>query len=112
MLSRLNALSWNGQFYRHFVFDTPTKIPGVDLEKQLSLSNAYALNRGVLSDAQSDAILDTYISRRRPDAFAEWYSIDPPFPAGTIGMGGRAATRFSDRRETRRLGLPLRAHSR
>jgi hypothetical protein len=90
VLSRLNALSWNGQYYRHFVFDTPTKIPGVDLEKQLSLSNAYALNRGVLSDAQSDAILDTYISRRRPDAFAEWYSIDPPFPAGTIGMGGRA----------------------
>lgn len=90
ILSRLNVLSWNGQYYRHFVFDTPTAIPGVDLEKQLSLSNAYALNRGVLSDAQSDAILDTYASRSRSDAFAPWYSIDPPFPAGTIGMGGRA----------------------
>lgn len=90
MLERLNQLSWNGNFYRHFVFDQPTAIPGVDVEQQLSLSNAYALNRGVLSDAQSMAIINTYISRRRPDAFAEWYSIDPPFPAGTIAMGGRA----------------------
>ena len=90
MQDRLNQLSWNGTFYRHFVFDQPTTLPGVDVEQQLSLSNAYALNRGVLSDAQAQAILDTYISRRRPNAFAEWYSIDPPFPAGTITMGGRA----------------------
>lgn len=90
MQDRLNLTSWNGNFYRHFVFDQPTNIPGVDLDAQLSLSNAYALNRGVLSDAQSAAILNTYISRRRVDSFAEWYSIDPPYPAGTIAMGGRS----------------------
>lgn len=89
IMARLNALSWNGNFYRHFVFDQPHSIPGVDMEQQLSLSNAYALNRGVLDDAQSDAILDTYISRRRDGVFAEWYSIDPPFPAGSFGLGGR-----------------------
>lgn len=89
IMSRLNALSWNGQFYRHFVFDQPYTIPGVDMEQQLSLSNAYALNRGVLDDAQSNAILDTYIARRRDGVFAEWYSIDPPFPAGSFGLGGR-----------------------
>ena len=90
IIQRLNALSWNGQFYRHFVFDQPHAIPGLDMEQQLSLSNAYALNRGVLDDAQSDAILDTYISRRRAGVFAEWYSIDPPFPVGSIGLGGRS----------------------
>ncbi len=90
ILQRLNALSWNGHFYRHFVFDQPYAIAGLDMEQQLSLSNAYALNRGVLDDAQSDAILDTYISRRRDGVFAEWYSIDPPFPVGSIGLGGRA----------------------
>lgn len=89
IIERLNALSWNGTFYRHFVFDQPYSIPGLDMEQQLSLSNAYALNRGVLDDAQSDAILDTYISRRRDGVFAEWYSIDPPFPAGSFGLGGR-----------------------
>jgi hypothetical protein len=90
IIQRLNALSWNGQFYRHFVFDQPHSIPGLDMEQQLSLSNAYALNRGVLDDAQSDAIIDTYISRRRDGVFAEWYSIDPPFPVGVLGLGGRA----------------------
>ena len=90
MQDRLNLLSWNGHFYQHFIFDQPTAIPGIDMSQQLSLSNAYALNRGVLSDAQATAILDTYISRRRTTSFAEWYSIDPPFPAGTITMGGRA----------------------
>src|SRR5207249_8077083 len=29
---------------------------------------------------------------RRP-AFAEWYSIDPPFPPGSYGLGGRTGER-------------------
>lgn len=93
IMARLNAVSWNGHFYRHFVFDQPHAIAGVDLEQQLSLSNAYALNRGVLTSAQKEAIIQTYISRRRPDAFAEWYSIDPAFPAGSFGLGGRNGER-------------------
>lgn len=89
IMARLNALSWNGHFYRHFVFDQPYAIAGVDFEQQLSLSNAYALNRGVLTTEQQEAVIQSYISRRRPDAFAEWYSIDPPFPAGSLSLGGR-----------------------
>jgi hypothetical protein len=60
----------------------------VDEAQQLSLSNAYALNRGVLTEAQATAILATYQARRRPpeQAFAEWYSIDPPFPAGVTSI--------------------------
>ncbi len=93
MLDRINLLSWNGSFYRHFVFDQPYTIAGLDMEQQLSLSNAYALNRGVLTDAQVAAVLDTYIARRHEGSFAEWYSIDPPFPAGIIGLGGRSGER-------------------
>ncbi len=93
IMERLNAVSWNGNFYRHFVFDQPTEIPGVDVNQQLSLSNAYALNRGVLTGAQQEAIIQSYISRRRPGAFAEWYSIDPAFPVGTLGLGGRSGER-------------------
>ena len=93
IMERLNAVSWNGNFYRHFVFDQPTEIHGVDVNQQLSLSNAYALNRGVLTGAQQEAIIQSYISRRRPGAFAEWYSIDPAFPVGTLGLGGRSGER-------------------
>jgi hypothetical protein len=91
IMERLNALSWNGRFYTHFVplerFDTP----GVDESAQLSLSNAYALNRQVLSRNQGRAIVDEYFRRglQRGETFAEWYSIDPPFPPGSFGLAGR-----------------------
>ncbi len=83
LVERLNRLAWNGRFYQHMVPLVPVDLP-VDTEQQLSLSNAYALNRGVLSHDQGAAIIAEYQSRRRPtdQAFAEWYSIDPPFPAG------------------------------
>ncbi len=87
LIERLNALAWNGRFYRHMVHLTPVEVP-VDESQQLSLSNAYALNRGVLKPDQAATIIDEYQSRRRPpeQAFAEWYSIDPPFPAGVPSM--------------------------
>lgn len=90
IMQRLNELSWNGKFFTHFVPEDPTFQPaGVDARKQLSLSNAYALNRDVLSEAQGQKIVDRYFKRRDfSRAFAEWYSIDPPFPAGDYGMAG------------------------
>jgi hypothetical protein len=90
MLERLNNLAWNGAFFTHFVPSDPAfQVVGVDITKQLSLSNAYALNRGVLSERQGEAIVNSYFARRDfARAFAEWYSIDPPFPAGSYGMGG------------------------
>ncbi len=86
IMERLNQLAWNGNFYTHFV---PETAPELQSEQQLSLSNAYALNREVLDTKQARAIIESYYQRRDfGRAFAEWYSIDPPFPAGTYGMAG------------------------
>jgi hypothetical protein len=85
LLRNLNRVSWNGQFYTHQVHITPVQPVGVDESTQLSLSNAYALNRGTLSQEQAAALIRTYQQRRAANGsriFAEWYSIDPPFPAG------------------------------
>jgi hypothetical protein len=90
LMERLNALSWNGSFFTHQVHLTPLTIEGVDEARQLSLSNALALNRRVLSREQGRAIVDEYFQRgqARGQAFAEWYSIDPPFPPGAFGLSG------------------------
>jgi hypothetical protein len=90
IMARLNKLSWNGRFFTHFVPEDSEFAPiGVDPAAQLSLSNAYALNRGVLDARQGQGIVEEYFRRRDfGRAFAEWYSIDPPFPAGSYGMAG------------------------
>jgi hypothetical protein len=95
IMERLNTLSWNGRFYTHFVPLEPFDAPGVDEAAQLSLSNAYALNRHVLSRNQGRAIVDEYFRRglQRGETFAEWYSIDPPFPPGSFGLAGRPGER-------------------
>ncbi len=82
----MNRVCWNGRFYTHFVKITPVEIDGVDEAAQLSLSNPMAINRGAADHGQAVAILREY-QRRRADghAFAEWFSIDPPFPDGVFG---------------------------
>ncbi|HWQ11927.1 MAG TPA: hypothetical protein VNL77_03960, partial [Roseiflexaceae bacterium] len=91
IVERLNELSWNGSFYTHHVPFAPFDVPGVDEARQLSLSNAYALNRGVLRPGQAHDIINEYFRRglKRGDTLAEWYSIDPPFPKGSFGLAGR-----------------------
>ncbi|MBU1699798.1 MAG: hypothetical protein KJ970_04750 [Candidatus Eisenbacteria bacterium] len=82
----LNKLCWNGRFYTHFCKLSVVSIPGVNEDFQLSLSNPMAVNRGVAAHEQAVSILEEYQSRRgRTGAFAEWFSIDPPFPAGIFG---------------------------
>lgn len=90
IMARLDELSWNGRFFAHFVPEDPGFAPaGVDPAAQLSLSNAYALNRGVLDERQGQRIVEEYFGRRDfSRTFAEWYSIDPPFPPGSFGMAG------------------------
>ncbi len=96
IVEQLNDLAWNGRFFTHFIHaegprrgQTPD-VPGVDTAAQLSLSNAYALNRELLDFRQGRAIVESYYARRDFNrSFAEWYSIDPPFPSGSYGMGGR-----------------------
>jgi hypothetical protein len=95
IMRRLNDLSWNGRFFTHMVPLEPFEPPGVDAAEQLSLSNALALNRGVLERTQARAIVEEYYRRyqERGAAFAEWYGIDPPFPARSYGLGGRTGER-------------------
>jgi hypothetical protein len=82
----MNDTCWNGRFYTHFVKITPVTIDGVDESEQLSLSNPMAINRGAADHAQAVSILREYQKRRAGSpAFAEWFSIDPPFPDGIFG---------------------------
>ena len=85
LLANINRYSWNGQFYTHQLHLTKVDPTGVDEATQLSLSNAYALERGTLTTDQAIALIKTYQQRRVANgskAFAEWYSIDPPFTQG------------------------------
>jgi len=84
--TNLNKFCWNGTFYRHFLKLTPLSLPQVDENNQLSLSNPMDINRGVASHEMAVSILKEYQRRREStDAFAEWFSIDPPFPKGFFG---------------------------
>ncbi|MFO7617763.1 MAG: hypothetical protein R6V75_10985 [Bacteroidales bacterium] len=82
----VNRVCWNGRFYTHFVKLVPVDIQGVNEAEQLSLSNPMAVNRGIASHQQAVSIIKEYLKRERDgDAFAGWYSINPPFPAGIFG---------------------------
>lgn len=82
----LVSACWNGRFFTHFVKLTPVTIDGVSEAEQLSLSNPMAINRGVTDHAQAVSILREYQRRRTTSrAFAEWFSIEPPFPDGIFG---------------------------
>lgn len=85
LLDNLYKLSWNGSFFTHFVGENPDfeRPFGVDQSKQVSLSNAYALNRGI-DHEKCVQIIKTYQSLRsvEPNAQAEWFCMYPPFPRG------------------------------
>ena len=83
---RLDAISWNGKFFTHHVAEHPEDAfdLGVDEKAQVSLSNAYSLNRN-LAPHQASAIIETYqgIKADLPEgAPGEWYTIYPPFERG------------------------------
>ena len=84
--TNMNRICWNGTFYWHFVKLIPVNIPDVDESVQLSLSNPMDINRGVPTHLMAVSILQEYIRRKEETAsFAEWFSIDPPFPDGVFG---------------------------
>ncbi|MFW5845158.1 MAG: hypothetical protein ACOCXJ_02930 [Planctomycetota bacterium] len=79
---RLDALSWNGSFYRHFVYEAPEQARPwqVDPATQLSLSNAYALDRRIPTQ-HCAAILAHYEQLRDElpaTTPAEFLSLYPP----------------------------------
>lgn len=86
MKERLDRLCWNGHFYTHHVREEPhPEIDlGVDEASQISLSNAYSLNRG-LTHEQCVEIINTYqhVQAHLPQGSpGEWYLIYPPFQRG------------------------------
>jgi len=83
---RLNRVAWNGRFYTHWVAEDPEFHPdlGVDMSSQVSLSNAYSLNRGI-QPQRAAAIINTYAAIRKEmpaTSPGEFYSIYPPFGKG------------------------------
>ena len=83
---RANKLLFNGRFYTHFHKLSPMSIAGVDEPNQLSLSNPMAINRGMATvDIARRIIAEYQLRLMQSGAFAEWYSIDPPFPTGAFG---------------------------
>jgi len=107
---RLNALSWNGRFFTHFIEEDSTvkRNLGVDEKSQIAQSNAYSLNRNI-EPSQAKAILNTYQQLKNnlpPGSPGEWYSIYPPFQKGFVihneiwqymngGVGGHVAGELS-----------------
>ncbi|MCL2816732.1 MAG: hypothetical protein FWD23_19200 [Oscillospiraceae bacterium] len=83
---RLDALAWNGKFYRHRIEEDSevTRDFGVDEASQISFSNCYTLNRGCTQE-QAKAIIETYleIKENLPNGSpGEFYAIYPPFERG------------------------------
>ena len=82
----LNKLSWNGNFFTHFI-DEDENIErklGVDIYKQISHSNMYSVNRN-LDPEQNRAIISMYHDLKEklpPGSPGEWYAIYPPFQKG------------------------------
>lgn len=84
--NRANKVCFNGRFYTHHVPLVPVNIEGVDVKEQLSLSNPMNINRGLATHDIAVAVINEYRKRaENPDVFAEWFSIDPPFPDGIYG---------------------------
>jgi hypothetical protein len=84
---RANERLFNGRFYEHFHKLTEVEIEGVDESRQLSLSNPMAINRGLATPTMARAIIEEYRRRRAAtESFAEWFSVDPPFPQEAFGV--------------------------
>ncbi|MCX7799570.1 MAG: hypothetical protein N2109_04430 [Fimbriimonadales bacterium] len=86
VLQRLDQVAWLGTHYRHHVPEDPSVVRdfGVDEASQVSLSNAYSINRGIPRE-HCRAIVNTYRRLREnlpKGSPGEWYTIWPPFQRG------------------------------
>ena len=86
IMTRLTELSWNGQYFTHFIDEDPSvkRNLGVDEKSQIAQGNMYSINRG-LSHDMNIAILKTYQSLKQHlpvGSPGEWYAIYPPFEKG------------------------------
>jgi hypothetical protein len=86
VLKNLMKLSWNGNFFTHFIDEDPTvkRKLGVDEKTQIAQGNMYSINRG-LPHRVNTAIIKTYqqLKNNLPvGSPGEWYAIYPPFEKG------------------------------
>lgn len=78
---RIMTLLWNGDFFRHFLALDPVDY-GVDEERQMSLSNAYALNRNILSFDEKKRVIAAYRAMRDKyqGEYDDFRNLEPPYP--------------------------------
>jgi hypothetical protein len=86
IMNRLIALSWNGNFFTHFIDEDPSvkRNLGVDEKSQIAQGNMYSVNRG-LTHEMNVAIIKTYLNLKQHlpvGSPGEWYAIYPPFEKG------------------------------
>lgn len=72
---------WNGRFFRHFLPLDPADY-GVDEAEQMSLSNAYALNRNILAFDERLQIINAYRAMRNKygGELDDFRNLEPPYP--------------------------------
>jgi len=71
---------WNGRFFVHQLPVRGAKPLDSNEENRISLSDAYALNRGILTGDECRAVIDAFIERgRTAGAFSEFFTIDPAY---------------------------------
>jgi len=86
IMKNLTKLSWNGNFFTHFIDEDPTvkRNLGVDEKSQIAQGNMYSINRG-LPHEMNVAIIKTYLKLKDnlpAGSPGEWYAIYPPFEKG------------------------------
>ena len=91
---QLYDVAWNGQFFTHHVSEDPSferDFGGTNPDEQVSLSNAYNLNRNIDHDKCVE-IIKTYqrIREEMPESSpGEFYQIYPPFENGYGNENGK-----------------------
>lgn len=76
----LDKYCWTGDYYMHQFHLNHNGAEDADETKILSLSNAYDMNRHIVTQEQADKIIAEYQRRKETfPAFAEWYCINPPY---------------------------------
>lgn len=79
---------WNGKYFIHQLCIEHAPVDAYE-NIRLSLSNTYDMNRGITDLWQSRSIIEEYMERRKStSAFAEWFSIDPPYPKFNLYEAG------------------------
>ncbi|HOK04431.1 MAG TPA: hypothetical protein PLN24_04155 [Victivallales bacterium] len=87
LLANLEKISWNGKFYKHHVSEDPSfkrDVGNTNENEQVTLSNAYSINRDIGLD-KSIAIINTYKNIRKnmpKNSPGEFYNCYPPFEKG------------------------------